>query len=62
MIDVNECDEDAMSGISRCNTTFSGMLCRNTVGSFVCECPPGTALEEGTCTVPGKTWVQSCEQ
>ena len=45
--DVDECVESAMSGSSACP---EGRICRNTIGSFSCDCPEGTMLNsEGEC-------------
>ena len=45
--DMDECVESAMSGSSACP---EGRICRNTIGSFSCDCPEGTMLNsEGEC-------------
>ena len=50
LLDINECFEAAMKGQQLCNQT---QVCVNQLGSFMCQCPPGTELNaQGTCQVP----------
>ena len=51
LIDIDECSDTTLNGCS------NGAVCRNTNGSYECECPIGTKLENDARTCKGKQFV-----
>ena len=45
--DINECVVKILAGRQPCSD--ESLLCRNTLGSFLCKCPEGTELTDGRC-------------
>lgn len=43
IIDIDECVESAVKGISLCNES---MMCVNILGTYQCQCPPGAVFAE----------------
>ena len=53
-VDINECFQGALTGISPCD---SSMLCTNMPGTFMCSCPFGTFNDNGVCMEISKQFL-----